>query len=115
MFIKECVDKITKRKDLQKAIQQCLRFPNICLNAIEIDFSTVTITNDSKNCTDLSYPEIKKEFEEIKNRIPPRQTIEKNDAEFFSIKELKNMYKVNHLPFQTSWKKMDYIQNFTLV
>ena len=113
LFIKECVDKITKRKDLQKAIQQCLRFPNICLNAIEIDFSAVTITNDSKNCADLSYPEIKKEFEEIENRIPPRKRVEKNDAEFFSIKDLKNMYKVNHLPFQTSWKKMDYIQNLT--
>lgn len=112
LFIKECLDKITKRKDLQMAIQQCLRFPNICLNAIEIDFRTVTITNDPKDPSELNYSEIKKEFQEIKNKVPPRQTIEKNDANFFSIKELKNMYKINHLPFQTSWKKMDYIQNF---
>ena len=111
LFIKECIDNITKRKDLQKAIQQCLRFPNICLNAIEIDFNTANITDQSKNPTNLSYPEIKTEFEEVKSRIPVRQTIEKNDAKFFSINELKEIYRIKNIPFQSSWKKMDYIQN----
>ena len=47
----------------------------------------MTITKDSKDSTNLSYPDIKTEFEEIKKKAPPRQTIEKNDANFFSIKE----------------------------
>lgn len=111
LFIKECIDNITKRKDLQKAIQQCLRFPNICLNAIEIDFNTATITND-KGSPSQDNNKIKTDFETIKKEAPERETIEKNDAKFFSIQQLKKMYKLKNIPFQSSWKKMDYIQNF---
>jgi hypothetical protein len=111
LFIKECIDNITKRKDLQNAIQQCLRFPNICINAIEIDFNTASIIND-KGTPSQDNHKIKTDFETIKKESPERETIEKNDAQFFSIKELKNMFKIKNRPFQSSWKKMDYIQNF---
>lgn len=111
LFIKECIDNITKRKDLKNAIQQCLRYPHICINAIEIDFNTATITND-KGSPSQDNNKIKTDFETIKKEAPERETIEKNDAQFFSIQQLKKMYKLKNIPFQSSWKKMDYIQNF---
>lgn len=112
LFIKECLQNISKDKNLKRAVNQCLLFPNICINAIEIDFNTISISKDDDNSNFPSNAQIKLDFEAVKQENTQRQTLDKNDFEFYSIKELKEIYQKKNLSFKSNWKKMDFFQNF---
>lgn len=115
LFIQECVTKYSKKNQshLVEAIQECIKFPNICINAVEIDRKTVSIPND-KNCHLPQKQEIKNEFQKIKDEKDKLKIVEEQDSDLWTIKELKHLYTIKNLKFKSSWKKKDYIQNLTL-
>lgn len=113
LFIQECLKNISKDKSLENAVNECLRHPNICINAIEIDLNTISISKDV-NSNFPSNAEIKQDFERIKQEQEnsPIQRLDQNDSEFYTIKELKEIYKKKNLSFQNSWRKINFFQNF---
>ena len=67
LFIQESIQKC-KNKIYKDIIDECLKYPNICLNAIEIDKNFVNIANDG-NYIFPTEQRIKNDFRQVKQSL----------------------------------------------